>query len=307
MAVRSVKDKKEKEEKQALKKIITEFLIQLLFTLIRYGTQVAFIIEALEFEGKLRASIGSKEPYKALNMTQKVYYCVPQTWKADDISQSTAYYRGIVYTFLFFLLGSSIVAIIHIMLWIILLIQLIRQQDYEMKTLKLASTVRTKFGFIENIVHDMPLTAFATEIFLARAGPKGLTCLFCASNSLCVEDKFVKQIVTTASGVLAISLCVIALTTAWRGLTVFFRWSYTKECTLVTVRGCVSIFVGLIYTMMILTPAFVVLNYRYSAVTGLTGTAISEIVGKLLIMGLLAWSVVILGACCCPLIRAIGN
>ena len=308
MGVRSVKDKRAQEERQAVRKVITEFLVQLVFTIIRYGTQAAFVIEALNFNAKIQLILEREgDTYLATNMTRTVLYCVPRTWKSEEISTMVKYYRGMVYTFLFFLLASSLIAIVHIFLWIVFVIRVRRYNELsELEPNKLAMIVRTKFGFIENIVHDIPLTVFGIEAFLIRNGPKNLTCLLCASSPHCLDEKFVQRLLLTGLITLILSLLVIAITTAWRGLTVFFRWSYVKECAIVSVRGCVSIFVGLIYAMMILTPAFIVINYRYSSITGINSAAVSEFVSKLLIMGLLAWSIVILGGCCCPLIRAIS-
>ena len=309
MAVRSVKDKRLKEARDQVRRVLSEFLIQLIFTLIRYGTQIVFFVEALGFNEKLKIALPEAKQKQRINETKTIYYCTPQYWKPDDISNKIHIFRAMTYSFGFFITGSSIIALVHILLWIIFLRRTYKDSEYpEKEGSNFATLIRVKFGFIENLAHDMPLSVLAISVFVARSGRSGLTCLLCAIDRKCIEDKHVTAMLYPGSIAGAFSLCVIGLTTIWRGITVFFRWSYTSQCPLVAVRGCASIFVGVVYSVLILTPALFVINYQLFALPGVAGrvASLAGFVEKLIILGVIAWVIVILGACCCPLIKALG-
>eukprot|EP00112_Aurelia_sp_Birch-Aquarium-sp1_P005552 Seg1634.4 transcript_id=Seg1634.4/GoldUCD/mRNA.D3Y31 product="hypothetical protein" protein_id=Seg1634.4/GoldUCD/D3Y31 len=309
MPVRAVKDKKLKEERDQVRRVLSEFLFQLIFTIIRYGTQIIFFAEALGFDAKLKIALPEAKQKQRINETKTVYYCTPQYWKPDDISSKIQIFRAMTYSFGVFIAGSSIIALVHIILWTIFLRRTYKDSDYPQKEgSNFATLIRFKFGFIENLAHDMPLSTLAISVFVARSGRSGLTCLLCAINPECIEDKHMTAMLYPGSIAGAFSLCVIGLTTIWRGVSVFFRWSYTSQCPLATVRGCASIFVGVVYSVLILTPALFVINYQLFALPGVAGrvASLAGFVDKLIILGVIAWIILILAACCCPLIKALG-
>ena len=77
MAVRSVKDKRLKAARDQVRRVLSEFLIQLIFTLIRYGTQIVFFVEALGFDDKLNIALPEAKQRQRINETRTVYYCTP--------------------------------------------------------------------------------------------------------------------------------------------------------------------------------------------------------------------------------------
>ncbi|XP_065051344.1 uncharacterized protein LOC135681019 [Rhopilema esculentum] len=309
MGIRAVKDKKDKEAKQKTRKVVVEFLVHFLFTIVRYGIQSAVFIDGLAFDSRIRLNLGQVSLQHGINTTKTVYYCTKHWWKADYISQQINFYRGVTYTYGFVVVLSAIIAIIHNFVWLLLLCRTQKDPDYpETDGKNLVKFVRIKLCFIENIVHDIPLSVLAISVFVSRVGANGLACLLCTVRTDCTEKEQLLRMISPAAAAVAASLCVISLTTAWRGISVFFKWSYTKECPLVTVRGCASVFAGLIYAVLILTPAFFAIKYQLFSLA-VVAKSVGELVGlvdKLLIVGVIAWVLVLSVLCCCPLIRAIS-
>ena len=304
MGIRSVKEKRDKEARQKVKKIVIEFLVFVTSTLIRYGAQIAVFMDALIFNEKLQINLNAYEKTQEVNLTSKISYCIPKTWKHNEINDEIRYYRGITYTFGFFVSGSGIIALVHWVLWSVFLYRILKDTEYPNTNGKsLAQIVRIKVGFIESIIHDMPLSVLAISLLASRSGSNGLTCLMCATISNCIDAKQVTDMTSPASIILGFSLMVIAFTTIWRGTTIFFQWSYTNECPAVTVRGFTSIFVGIIYCVLILTPAFFAVKYQLHS---MLSTDILGLIEKLIIIGIIEWCLLVLTTCCCPLIKAIS-
>lgn len=304
MGIRSVKEKREREAKAKGKKLLIEFLVFIISTLIRYGIQMGVFFDAIHVHSRIQLSLADHERTSRINVTVRISYCSPKSWKIDEITQKLRYHNFITYTFGFFVFGSIVIASINSVLWILLMYRIKEDTGYpEAGGKQLASIVRIKIGFVENMLHDIPLSIIAVTLLASRLGSNGLTCLICAITHNCYKSEHVTDMTSSANTILGCSLFVIGVTTMWKGTTVFFQWSYTKECPLVTIRVCTSIFVGLIYSVLVLTPALFVTKYQLRSVIN---ADVIGLIDKLIIIGVIEWCILLFTFFCCPLIKAIS-
>ena len=166
-------------------------------------------------------------------------------------------------------------------------------------------TVRFVFGFACSVLQDIPLTCLAVDLYTRRSGPQGLTCWACYYDETCADKHILGERFDDTRSLVAVSLTAAAAVSLYKGLTTFYRWSRVDNCRCYEIRACVSIFVGVCFAVVIITPCLGLLKFSFFTLPSESESVFSGIADRLFIVGVMIWGVSIVVVFCCPLLRCL--
>lgn len=231
--------------------------------------------------------------------------CSGYIWTHEKAQADINSYKNLILAFFFFMALAAMVYTSNFILWIFILHRSISNAKFLKDSM--ANLVRGKIFFLiaATIFEDIPLSTLAAMVFSFQQGRTGLVCWFCKSSGVCTSQKILNEMLSRSYKALLINIAAISLTTLWKGVSSFFRWSRIKDFDFFFIRACTSVFVGGLYLCVVLTPAMTVLKYDYYERPGVQADLFKDIIDRLYIIGIIFWVVFVFITCCCPLLKLI--
>ena len=260
--------------------------------------------QAYDEYGKIinfKNSTNTSNPY----VPKAVGVCTTTNWDMEKLHELYDLYNTVLTIYILFLALAGVIFFLHFCMWMIAIILSLTKIDFMTEHMPQLVKGKAIFAVTESFFQDIPISCIAIELYLLRRGRDGLICYLCTHIPTCTKADHLDDLLSDSSGKLTFLLFAIALTTTWKGLTAMFRFSYTGVLDIFIIRALVSLFAAGIYNIVILTPAMVLLKYRYYALPGVTKGFFSDIIDRVMIIGALMWVIVLMGGCCCPLMSMI--
>ncbi len=234
-----------------------------------------------------------------------VSYCTTTDWDMEKLRELYDLYNTVLMIYLVFLALAGLVFFLHFCMWLIAITLSLTKIDFMTEQMPKVVTGKAIFAAAESFFQDIPISCIAIELYLLRRGSNGLICYLCTHVPTCTKADHLDELLSESSAKLSFLLFAVALTTTWKGLTAMFRFTRTGVLDIFIVRALVSLFAAGIYNIVILTPAMVLLKYRYFTLPGVNKGFFSDIIDRVMIIGALMWVIVLMGGCCCPLMSMI--
>ena len=246
------------------------------------------------------------QPKGGINLTVRpLSFCSSSTFNKKKTIELFEQYEQTLEIYFAFTIIATIIFCLHFLLWVITLTFSLMEADFLQENWEILVNGKIAFTLAANFVQDIPCSTIGIELYLLRRGTNGLICWQCSMDPKCTSVDYLETLLAPSSQALSLLIVAICLTTLWKAISSFFRWSRVDQCDVFIIRATTSLFAGFLYACIIMTPAMTILKYRYFTLPGVTAGFISDLVDKLFIIGALFWSVGILTVCCCPLLRLI--
>lgn len=234
-----------------------------------------------------------------------VGYCTTTDWDMEKVNELYNLYNLVLNVYVFFLALAGLIFFLHFCMWIVAITLSLTKIDFITEQTPKVVTGKVIFTVTESFFHDIPISCIAIELYLLRRGSDGLICYLCTHSPSCTKADHLDDLLSDSSSKLSFLLFAIALTSTWKGLTSMFRFSRTGVIDIFIIRAIVSLFAAGVYNIVILTPAMVLLKYRYYTLPGVQSGFFADIIDRVMIIGALMWVIVLMGGCCCPLMSII--
>lgn len=232
-------------------------------------------------------------------------FCSSSTFKPQKMIELFEQYETTVDIYLTFTIIATINFSLHFLLWVVTIGFSLMEAEFLQENWDILVKGKIVFTMAANFIQDIPCSTIAIELYLLRRGTSGLICWQCSVDPDCESLEYLETLLAPSTQALTLLILAICLTTLWKAISSFFRWSRADECDVFIIRATTSLFAGFLYACIIMTPAMTILKYRFFTLPGVTPGFLADLVDKLFIIGALFWSVGILTVCCCPLLRLI--
>ena len=232
-------------------------------------------------------------------------FCVDAQWSEEKITKEINHFASIVYVYSFFLAVSVCIFTLHLLAWLYTLQLSFRSRRFNSNTQATLIKMKVYFLIAASVLQDIPLSAISAELFSLQQGQQGLVCWSCKVSGLCLDVKQLETRLSRSTVALWLNLAAIGLTSLWKGISSFYRWSRVDYCEAFYIRACTAVFAGNLYSIVILTPAMTVLKYRYFIRPGISGGLLEDVIDRVYIIGAIFWVLVLAVIFCCPLLNLI--
>lgn len=231
--------------------------------------------------------------------------CVRVQWSKEEITKQVDHFSSVIYVYCFFLALSSCIFTLHLLAWLYTLQLSLRSRRFNANTQEALIKMKVYFLIAASILQDIPLSAISAELFSLQQGQEGLVCWYCKVSGLCKEQEQLASRLSRSTTAVWLNFAAIGLTSLWKGISSFYRWSRVDACEAFYFRACTAVFAGFLYSIVILTPAMTVLRYRYFVRPGVTGGLLKDAIDRVYVIGAIFWVLVLLVIFCCPLLNLI--
>ena len=232
-------------------------------------------------------------------------FCVGVQWSDEKIRKEIDHFVSIVYLYSFFLAVTAFIFTLNLLTWLYTLQLSFRSRRFNANTQATLIKMKVYFLAAASILEDIPLSAISAELFALQQGEQGLICWSCKVSGLCEDIKHLQSRLNRSTLALWLNLAAIGLTSLWKGISSFYRWSRVGECEAFYIRACTAVFAGGLYSIVILTPAMTVLRYRYFVRPGISESLLEDIIDRVYVIGAIFWVMVLAVIFCCPLLNFI--
>lgn len=232
-------------------------------------------------------------------------FCVGVQWSEEKITKEIDHFSSVVYVYCFFLVVTVCIFTLHLLAWLYTLQLSFRSRRFNANTQETLIKMKVYFLIAASVLQDIPLSAISAELFSLQQGEQGLVCWSCKVSGLCYDIKQLEHRLSRSAVALWLNLAAIGLTSLWKGISSFYRWSRVDYCEAFYIRACTAVFAGSLYSIVILTPAMTVLKYRYFVRPGISGGLLEDVIDRIYIIGAIFWVLVLAVIFCCPLLNLI--
>ena len=229
--------------------------------------------------------------------------CANVQWAREKISNEINHFSSVIYVYCFFLAVSACIFTLHLLAWLYTLQLSFRSRRFNANTQETLVKMKVYFLIAASLLQDIPMSTISAELYSLQQGQQGLVCWFCKVSGLCPELKQLESRLSRGTTALWLNFTAIALTSLWKGISSFYRWSRIDTCEAFYLRACTAVFAGFLYCVVILTPAMTVLRYRYFI--GIDGGLLEDVIDRVYIIGAIFWVLVVAVIVCCPLLNLI--
>ena len=223
----------------------------------------------------------------------------------DRAAKEVTHFQTVVGLYCFFIALAALIFTLHLLAWIHTLQLSFRSRLITQSTRDTLLKMKLYFLVAASLLQDIPLSAIAAELFTLQQGKQGLACWYCKMSGLCPEMKDYNNLKERSSNAILLNISAIGLTSLWKGISSFYRWSKIPNFNFFHLRACTSVFSGTLFAIVILTPAMTVLKYRYFVKDGISASFLSDAIDRVYVIGIMAWVFCAAVLCCCPLLRVI--
>ena len=174
---------------------------------------------------------------------------------------------------------------------------------------KKGNTVISKWIKLKDLIYrmptllgDLPGIAVAVSIYGALRGATGIACWECQLTKSCVNKKTFDLLLSDNELAIDILYPSVVALTFYKAFYTYFVWSNPMECECycTCLRCCTGVFFASIFTMLMMTPGWMVLNYGYYTKPGIVKDVVSSLTEKMMLMGIIIWAVLVLLLICIP-------
>lgn len=232
-------------------------------------------------------------------------FCVEVQWSEEQVTKEIDHFASIVYLYSFFLAITACIFTLHLLAWLYTLHLSFRSRRFNANTQATLIKMKVYFLIAASLLEDIPLSAIAAELFSQQQGEQGLVCWGCKVSGLCQDLKQLQSKLNRSTVALWLNFAAIGLTSLWKGISSFYRWSRVDYCEAFYIRACTAVFAGSLYCIVILTPAMTVLKYRYFDRPGISGGLLEDVIDRIYVIGAIFWVLVLAVIFCCPLLNLI--
>ncbi|XP_065067115.1 uncharacterized protein LOC135692753 [Rhopilema esculentum] len=152
------------------------------------------------------------------------------------------------------------------------------------------------------LLGDLPAIAIAVAIYGQLRGKTGIGCWECQITETCKNKAAFDKLLNPSQLAITILYPSVVFLTFYKGFYTYYVWSNPMECECYCkcLRCCTGVFFASIFTMLMMTPGWMVLNYGYYTKPGIVKDAVSSLTEKMMLMGVIIWAVLILMLICIP-------
>eukprot|EP00794_Sanderia_malayensis_P004888 gene4888-5528_t len=285
------------------KGLAIEFGLLVFLNILDLGTDVAVYSEAQISRDRYKKLIQS-DSY-VVNFTKGYQFCTNSEWDKRDYQDKIESFGRGVDVYLFFLFVSAIIMICYFVTFIWFMIKCSREQHYLLENTDKLADIKFTFGALLSFALNVPGACIAVYLYTERGSAKGFLCWECAQDPSCDDKRVFARRAYIPLAVLVINYLGLVVISLWKGITTFYRWSKTDKVDCWPIRGCVSLFVGCIFTVIMIAPSLGVFKYKFFMLPSQQGNVFAEFTDSLFMIGLLGWVILAVIGCCFPLLRLI--
>lgn len=286
------------------KGFLREFVIFLLLNLLNLGFDFSVVFEAREGY-VVFAKLLSQPDYKKNNVTKTFLDCSRGPWNHEDYTNAVSNFGIELEVCYFFLAVACLLLMSFTTMYIIMIVKSKIDPDFYKEQREKYARIKLYLGFACSMLQDIPMTCLAVDVYVTRSGSKGLLCWQCAQDNRCTTKDFLEERINRMTALLSICLLTTAITSAHKGIAVFYRWSRVQEAKCFELRACVSLFVGCIYALVIITPSLALVKYKFLSLASQSNHMFAGTVDSLFMIGIIFWAIFVVVAFCCPIIQSI--
>lgn len=232
-------------------------------------------------------------------------FCVSVQWSKEKITKQVDHLSSVIYLYCFFLALSACIFTLHLLAWLYTLQMSFRSRRFNANTQATLIKMKVYFLIAASLLQDIPLSAISAELFSLQQGEQGLVCWYCKVSGLCQDEKQLASRLSRSTTAMWLNFAAIFLTSLWKGISSFYRWSRIDVCEAFYLRACTAVFAGGLFSIVILTPAMTVLKYRYFVKPGISGGFLEDAIDRVYVIGAIFWVLVLAVIVCCPLLNFI--
>ena len=285
------------------KGLLSEFIIFLLLQGFDLISNIWVLSESVGVQSRAK----TYEVYT--NVTSLNYsvpdFCVDVQWSKEKMTQEIDHFSSVIYVYSFFLAVSVCIFTLHLLAWLYTLQRSLRSRRFNADTQETLIRMKVYFLIAASLLQDIPLSAISAELFSVQQGGQGLVCWSCKVSGSCQDVKQLEARLKRSTVAMWLNLAAIGLTSLWKGISSFYRWSRVDYCEAFYFRACTAVFAGGLFFIVILTPAMTVLQYHYFIKPDVSGGLLKDIIDRVYIIGAIFWVLVLAVIFCCPLLNLI--
>ena len=287
--------------------LMAEFVIFLLFQGFDMFSNIWVLAESATVLKRIRKYEHLAANVSASNATVEGSYCVTDElqWSEDGLTKEIDHFEAVFTVYCVFIAMASCIFTLHLLAWLYTLQLSLRSREITPETRAALVNMKLAFLLAASLLQDIPLSTLTAELFTVQEGSAGLICRYCALSALCSDPKQFAKLSETASTPILLNVSAIGLTSLWKGISTFYRWSKIPNFSCFHIRACSSVFAGFLFVIVILTPAMAVLKYRYFALPGISPSLLSDAIDRVFFIGVISWTFCASVVCCCPLLHVI--
>lgn len=288
--------------------LVTELISFIFLYGFDLGMDISVLLEAQHSYNAYRILDNSNGDTSVSNNESKhITFCSSGPWNKDDYQREIKSFGKALLAMIIFTALACFLTLSFLVGNILIIYRTATSSRSDENQSEKYVTVKFVFGFVCSVLQDIPLTCLAVDLYIRRSGPQGLTCWACYHDETCADKHVLRERFDHTRTLLAVSLTAAAVVSLYKGLTTFYRWSRVDNCRCYEIRACVSIFVGVCFAIVILTPCLGLLKFSLFTLPSESGSVFSGITDKLFMIGVMIWGVFIVVVVCCPLLRCIQH
>ncbi|XP_031568051.1 uncharacterized protein LOC116302809 [Actinia tenebrosa] len=283
------------------KGLLAEFIIFLISQGFDFFTNCWVLVQVFQVLDKARF-YQSYHNVTALNFTTPGICSSNEGWEREEIDVKVKHFYDVVIVYCVFVSLTSLFITLQLMSWLYTLYLSTEKREIGKKGREILVKMKLVFLAAASFLEDIPLSSLTAELFAVQQGARGVTCWLCSVTNSCPDNKTLLDLLDSSQQVLILNACAISVTSLWKGISSFYRWSRIPNCEAFFIRACTSLFVGGLFVIVILTPAMTVLTYRYYSLPGVSGGLVKDLIDRVYVIGVIFWIAVLAVMCCCPLL-----
>ncbi len=288
---------------KTIKGLAIEFGILVFLNVLDIGTDIGVYSEAQISRDRYEKFLDSDD--YVLNSTKGYQFCSNSEWDKRDYQDKIKTFGRVVDIYLFFLFVSATVLVCYIIAFTWFIIKSSREQYYLIENPDKLADIKFTFGALLSFSLNVPGACIAVYLYSERWGANGFLCWECAQDPSCNDKRVFRKRAYIVLVVLAFNYLGLVIISLWKGITTFYRWSKTDKVDCWPIRGCVSLFVGCIFTVIMIAPSLGVFKYKFFMLPSQKKNVFAEFTDSLFMIGLLGWVILAVVGCCFPLLRLI--